>query len=720
MAEDFTLKGKVVLDTTGLAKPTEETKGLTSEFTNLFGGLSTATLGMAAVAGSAVALATAINSLTSEAAEAYGEFRRLGWVIGVSAGEMAKWNQVAIYSGSSGSALATMLGKMSVNLSDTGANGEKTRKVFEDMGITIYDTDGKIRPLVDLFPEFINGMNDMSNASERNGAAMDVVGRGYKELAGYALLGGEGIKRVLNESNSLTQKQQDELSALRGEWKDLNRSVDEGKMALGAEFAPAVTEVISAIRTLMDLDDGEFFRTMALGIGIAVDAFNVLVRGITLAIIGLEYLDALSRGDFAGAATIKAHGEKYIADYTARDAASNSYGGKEAFAGQTYYSGTGPSNSGIGTQGSSSTVSQGNFGYSSNSKSASTSTGGFEYTEISGSPREIMGLFTPINGNTGNSKFSNDDPYAGMTPEEVGVQIQKDKVSNAAQALKEAQESPASPMNTQRIKELSAAYIAEQVALEKVNKEFDKLHQVGGTPMKDPFEGMKKSQIELLIQTDLVAKAEEELTKARGLANTPENIAKVRELSAEYQLQNNILKELTKTVRNLGEINTTTSSTNKDGKANFYLGDGLYSDNPYAGKGAAQKALDGASAWDPNMQMGTGTGANPGAFKDTLSIWEYANSNRDADSQSNPFLSQIRSLVDGVAPGLGAGASWMNTSESGNIENQIRALWEQYQAQKEGTKGFTQINYVQGDNAQQVANTIAEATSRAIARQVTS
>jgi len=316
MAEDFVVKGKVTLDT-GEAK--QATGDLTQDFSTLFESTTGVSLGIAAVGAAAIGAAVAINTLTEDAYEAYCEFDRLGYTIGITAGEMAKWNQVAIYSDSTGSSLATMLGKLSVNLSDTEISGERARQVMADMGISVYDAEGNLRPLTELFPEMVGGLDKVTNASERNGMAMDLVGRGYKDLAGYMILGQAGIQQVLAESSSLTDKQQKDLGLLEERYKDLGRTMSETGNVLGAELSPAVEELINSINTLLELDDGKFFRSMVEGIHLAVDAFTILVRGITLACIGIEYLQALTKGDFTGAEAIRQKGITYVAEYTAKD-----------------------------------------------------------------------------------------------------------------------------------------------------------------------------------------------------------------------------------------------------------------------------------------------------------------------------------------------------------------------------------------------------------------
>ena len=133
--------------------------------------------------------------------------------------------------------------------------------------------------------------------------------------------------------------------------------------------------------------------------------------------------------------------------------------------------------------------------------------------------------------------------------------------------------------------------------------------------------------------------------------------------------------------------------------------------NPYEGN---------TSGGDVGSFGGTPNADFASDLSNVSNIWAYAAANTDSASQSSDFLAQIRGVAaQAQSIQMPGGANWTNTSENQSIIRQTESLWASYQQQKTGSAGFTQINYIQGENAQQVANAIADATSKAIARQVT-
>jgi hypothetical protein len=239
-------------------------------------------------------------------------------------------------------------------------------------------------------------------------------------------------------------------------------------------------------------------------------------------------------------------------------------------------------------------------------------------------------------------------------------------------------------------------------------------------PLIDTYGGLSDIELEYASAAADVQAAQEELNTAMGegsqSAVDKASLSLARAKSA-YQA---IRKEMYETSQAASGMNSaiaeslvpgsTTEKYDAKGNENTYIGNGQYSTNPYANNTSGGDV--GSFGGKANIDFAS-------SLSSTNDIWNYANSNADSSSQSSSFLAQIRAVAASARSiQMPGGANWTNTNQSGDIMNQTRALWDQYQQQKEGSKGFTQINYIQGENAQQVANAIAEATSRAIARQV--
>ena len=100
-------------------------------------------------------------------------------------------------------------------------------------------------------------------------------------------------------------------------------------------------------------------------------------------------------------------------------------------------------------------------------------------------------------------------------------------------------------------------------------------------------------------------------------------------------------------------------------------------------------------------------------------IWNLASK----EDQSNSYIKQImgvEGLANSIDTAFDGQATWMNTSDNQYIAKTTIDAWDTYQSQKQASAGIVQINYISGGSAEEVANAIAEATSRVLAKQVTS
>lgn len=83
---------------------------------------------------------------------------------------------------------------------------KETGPAFEAMqklGVNIFDVDGKIRDMNDLFPEMINGLQNMQNVSERNAIAQQIFGAKLQDLAPVLGMTTEQFKKAREEAHEL-------------------------------------------------------------------------------------------------------------------------------------------------------------------------------------------------------------------------------------------------------------------------------------------------------------------------------------------------------------------------------------------------------------------------------------------------------------------------------------------------------------------------------------
>ena len=191
----------------------------------------------------------------------------------------------------------------------------------------------------------------------------------------------------------------------------------------------------------------------------------------------------------------------------------------------------------------------------------------------------------------------------------------------------------------------------------------------------DPFKGWTRDEVELQLQTDKVTEAQDALNE--GLEKGADN---VKELSAEYVRQKDILKDLIATQQKLKEVT----------------------------KPEEVEAV--------NLTVVDSINQHLGGYEDRYGQVDRLFSGIEGMDQGNTYTQQLKSLqarAIGASGGLGSqGLDWRYTGENESIANQALALKAAYD---KSTNIY--VNVPEGTPAD-MADRVAQAISRALAQQV--
>lgn len=215
----------------------------------------------------------------------------LGYTIQDVSVALAAMANNALKGGVSGSALNTMLTRMS------GAN-ETAAVAMEELGLSMYDTQGQAKPLLEY-------LNELRRAFQNfNGDAQSAQVAAYK-LAG--MRGMRGLLAIVNQSDEQWQKltedvynyagASEQISSIRmdnytGQLYLLTSAWDALKTSIGEEFLPTATdalEILTDITTRADewvQNHGSIVRGIAVTTTTAWGLFKALsaVAGVVMAI----------------------------------------------------------------------------------------------------------------------------------------------------------------------------------------------------------------------------------------------------------------------------------------------------------------------------------------------------------------------------------------------------------------------------------------------------
>jgi len=182
-------------------------------------------------------------------------------------------------------------------MEDLGLSGKKASKAFQELGISIKNSDGSLRDKGEVMLELATKLGSMADKTRASGLAMDILGKsGYKMLPVFAL-GGAAIQGFTSKMTTLTagelKKYSIQLTALSG--KIAGIGVDLTKALL-----PALTTIASGIGKVV-----EFFMKMPEPIQKVALIAATFAVGITAAAAALAPF-AVLLGSLAGTGALTA------------------------------------------------------------------------------------------------------------------------------------------------------------------------------------------------------------------------------------------------------------------------------------------------------------------------------------------------------------------------------------------------------------------------------
>jgi hypothetical protein len=172
-----------------------------------------------------------------------------------------------------------MTGSMEKLTKQMGSNS----KVFEELGINIYNADGSLRDATDVWYESLEALSQVENGTERDRLAMELFGKSAMDLSGIIDDGGAGLKAYGQEAEDMGLiLSQDDVDAAN----KFNDAIDKLKATAGASFlemgATLAEELTPALEKIVEIAT-QLFQWFASLDG-STQAFILTVLGLVAAI----------------------------------------------------------------------------------------------------------------------------------------------------------------------------------------------------------------------------------------------------------------------------------------------------------------------------------------------------------------------------------------------------------------------------------------------------
>ena len=267
--------------------------GLTSKFgIQLPGSLKTSMNGMmqldtttVAVAGGFAAVATAIVktekaliSMTKEAASNADDLLTLASVTGTTTDSVQELNYMADLTDVSFDRIKDSLKETTNKMQEAATGTGDAYEAYKQLKVEITNADGSLRSAQAVFYDTIDALGSMTNQTERDALAMDLMSESAQELNPLIELGSEKMQEYAQEAHDmgyvLDKDALKSLQAVDDAYSRLQKTQEGVKNQLSAEFAPYLEEFYGDVTTMVK-DGGKALKDSGL-----VDAFGMLLETV--------------------------------------------------------------------------------------------------------------------------------------------------------------------------------------------------------------------------------------------------------------------------------------------------------------------------------------------------------------------------------------------------------------------------------------------------------
>ena len=189
----------------------------------------------------------ALVNCTMDAAAYSDELLTQSSVTGLSTEKLQELNYAAELVDTS---VDTITGSMTKNLKAMDSAREGTgaaAEAYAKLGVSVTNADGSLRNQEEVYWEVIDALGNVSNETERDALAMDILGKSAKELNPLIEAGSDTMAALAEEAHETGYVMSDEMLGAFGEFDDqmqrLNNGTTAAKNALGMVLLPTLGDL---------------------------------------------------------------------------------------------------------------------------------------------------------------------------------------------------------------------------------------------------------------------------------------------------------------------------------------------------------------------------------------------------------------------------------------------------------------------------------------------
>lgn len=232
--------------------------GLKKSLDSMQGFSAGTALAMAGAAAAVAALAKTVGELhemTKKAAADVDEILTESLVTGLSTKTIQELKYAENLIDVSYSTITASMTKLTQSMAAVQSGNEKTAASFAALGVAITDENGQLRDAESVFYDVIDALGKIENPTERDAAAMELLGKSAQELNPLIIQGSQALRDLSEEAERngyvLDESQLKKLGEVDDAYQKLQLQLDATKKELSVEFAPASKAAMEAFAKLV-------------------------------------------------------------------------------------------------------------------------------------------------------------------------------------------------------------------------------------------------------------------------------------------------------------------------------------------------------------------------------------------------------------------------------------------------------------------------------------